>query len=336
VKGPVDFGTGTLTPQGLPGTLDGFAARVGGSQNAPWATLLGDTADQVVHAVAAGPAGEVFVVGDNAGTITLGMKDLVATNTDGYLIAWDAAGLPLHAYGFGGNKLQRVLDVAVDGVGRAVVAGYAQEELVTDDFALGIVGGMSMAFVFALDVNGTYRWMQNDKIGGATSTGTAVAVGPGGEVYFGGDFQGDFALDVCSLNTATGDDGFLVALTSAGGCQFAYAIGGSGDQTVTGVAVDVSGNVFVTGNFKGNTDFGDGNVLSPTSWDGYVLKLDAFGTLQWVRVLGGTGGAYPNDLAWSPLGRVVVGGAFDGDLDWGTGTLSSAGDLDAFLLDLTP
>lgn len=336
--GPVDFGTGALTPSGGLNAGDAFVAQVGGSQNVPWATLLGDASEQVANGVALGPNGEVFVVGDNNGMLTHGTDTLDATNTDGFLVAWDAAKAPLFANAVSGNKLQRALAVAVDSGARPVVVGYAQESIDLDGVITQVGNNNNnCAYIAARTAAGGPRWLVHGSTFGGTSVAAAVAVGPSGEIVVAGSYQADLQLDACTLPGVVGNtDAFVAAFTPQGDCTFARAFSGESDQDAAGVAVGADGSIYVTGSFKGSTDFGDGNAVGPNGRDGYVVKLDALGTFVWVTILGGSGDVFPHDLAWSTAGRVVAGGAFSGALDWGTGPTTSAGDLDAFLVELVP
>jgi hypothetical protein len=334
--GPVDFGAGVLIPAGGLNFADAFVAQVGDSLNLPWATLLGDAAEQLANGVALGPNGELFVVGDNNGLLTHGADTLDATSTDGFLLAWDGAKTPLFANAFGGNKLQRALAVAVDSAARPVVVGYAQE-LIDIDGVLTPLGSGNTAYVVARTASGGAHWLVHGVSFAGASVATAVTVGPAGEVFVAGNFQGDLQLGGCDLPGVLGTtDGFVAAFDDQGQCIFARAFGGSGDQDATGVAVGEDGSLFVAGSFKGSTDFGDGNLVGPNGRDGFVVKLDALGNFVWVTVLGGSGDVFPHDLVWSTAGTVVVGGAFSGALDWGAGPVDSAGDLDAFLAELAP
>lgn len=335
--GTVDFGTGTLTPAGLGTTSDAFVAQVGGSQNTAWATLLGDAADQLAHGAALGPNGELFVVGDNNGTLVFGADTLDASSTDAFLVAWDAAKKPLFANAFGGNKLQRALAVAVDSAARPAVVGYAQEVLDIDGVPTLLSGNNNTAYLVTRTAAGGARWMVHGTSFGGSSVASAVAVGAVGDIVIAGNFQGDLSLGPCDLAGQLGNtDAFVAAFSPQGECTFARSFGGVGDQDASGVAFGDDGSVYVTGSFKGATDFGDGNLVGPNGRDGFVVKLDATGTFVWVTVLGGSGDTFPNDLVWSTAGHVVVGGAWSGALDWGAGPMDSVGDLDAFLVELAP
>jgi len=108
------------------------------------------------------------------------------------------------------------------------------------------------------------------------------------------------------------------------------------------VATDPTGAVVVAGHFCDTTDVDPGpgvHLLTASSRDPYVLKLDSAGSLVWVDQFVGTLASQAFDVALDQAGNVYVTGSFQGtvDFDPGPGTLSmtSAGNLDVFIVKLT-
>jgi hypothetical protein len=99
------------------------------------------------------------------------------------------------------------------------------------------------------------------------------------------------------------------------------------------VAVDRTGNVFVTGTYVGGADFGGG--VRPTGLKNpslFLLKLDPTGAHVWSKGFGdpGAGLLYEPSVqgyavAVDANSNVVVGGAMAGTVDFGGGALKSAG-----------
>jgi len=108
--------------------------------------------------------------------------------------------------------------------------------------------------------------------------------------------------------------------------NFAWAkqIGGpNGYQTGNSIAVDDSGNVYVTGSFKGTVDFDPGlgiyNLTSVGVNNTFVAKLDSAGNLKWVKQIGAEN-SY--SIVLDGKGGVYTTGNFIGtaDFDPGVGT----------------
>ena len=111
--------------------------------------------------------------------------------------------------------------------------------------------------------------------------------------------------------------------------------GATDDDRGYGVAVDGSGNVYVTGAFQLSVDFDPGagttNLTSTTGmWaDGFVSKLDSSGNFVWARRWGSTVYDYGYGVAVDGSGTVHVTGSFQGtvDFDPGAGTTSLVSSL---------
>ena len=108
-------------------------------------------------------------------------------------------------------------------------------------------------------------------------------------------------------------------------------VGGASWSNRSDVALDASGNIFVTGSFMGTTDFGGITLITTGFNDIFVAKYDPNGNLLWVRGFGGPSFEFGNTVAVDGAGNVVVVGSFRGSVDFGGGLLASAGGDDIFV-----
>jgi len=118
--------------------------------------------------------------------------------------------------------------------------------------------------------------------------------------------------------------------------SFAVSFGGTSMDVGYGIAVDSSGNSYITGDFSGTVDFGGGDVTSAGSNDIFVLKLDSSGVFQWVYTKGGTSSDYAYGITVDSSGNSYITGFFNGTVDFGGGDITSAGSSDIFVLKLNP
>ena len=117
----------------------------------------------------------------------------------------------------------------------------------------------------------------------------------------------------------------------------AGAGGASFDQGL-GIAVDGSGNSYVTGHFVGSATFGPGETnettLTSAGFDDiFVAKYDASGDLVWAKRAGGTSVDQGSGIAVDGAGTSYVTGVFVGSATFGAGetnetTLTSAGSFE--------
>lgn len=132
--------------------------------------------------------------------------------------------------------------------------------------------------------------------------------------------------------------------THAQDVEFGYAstMGGTGFAWGYDIALDSSGNSYVTGRFQGTMDCDPGpgtvNITSAGGFDIFVLKLDASGDLVWAEAFGAANGDVGYGIAVDSSGNVHVAGAFADTVDFDPGAgvfnLTSDGSSDMFVLKL--
>jgi hypothetical protein len=160
--------------------------------------------------------------------------------------------------------------VAIDAQGNIVLAVSFYDGVDFGDGDPVIPQGNGDVAILKFDKAGTLVWK---RVFNAPDTQSAqsIAVGPGGEVAFGGDTFGDvdFGKGVVPQGA------FVVKLASDGTTLWSLsAVAAAFQPTISHVAIDSQGNVIVGSN-GGAIDFGDGVLSSGDSQSFYVAKLDA-------------------------------------------------------------
>ena len=245
--------------------------------------------------VAVDGSGNVYTTGYFTGTVGTvdfdpgpGVFNLTSTGrSDIFVSKLDSAGNFVWVRQMGGSAAGN--DVAVDGSGNVYTTGSFSGTADFDPgagvFNLTSAGGP--VFVSKLDSAGNFVWVR--QMGGTNSgSGNDVAVDGSGNVYTTGRFRGtaDFDPGAGVFNLAAGGfDIFVSKLDRAGNFVWARHMGGTGDDTGYGVAVDDRGNVYTTGDFSGTADF---DLTSTGASDIFVSKLDSAGNFVWARHMGGT------------------------------------------------
>lgn len=107
--------------------------------------------------------------------------------------------------------------------------------------------------------------------------------------------------------------------------------GNASDQQTAAIAVDGSGDIFVTGRFQGIIDFGGGPLASAGGWDIYLAKFNSAGAHLWSMRFGDGQNQYSYAIALNGLGQPVIVGSFQGSVNFGTGPMTSAGGYDVFV-----
>ncbi|HRI59544.1 MAG TPA: SBBP repeat-containing protein, partial [Saprospiraceae bacterium] len=341
---------------------DVFIAKYDASGNYVWAKKVGGTTDDIGYGIAVDGSGNVHITGyfkgsnvdfdPGAGTANLSSAP---SGKDVFIAKYDASGNYVWAKQVGGTTDELVYGygIAVDGSGNVHITGSFEGFNVDFDPGAGTANldadfYISDIFIAKYDVSGNYVWAK--RVGGTSNDiGYGIAVDGSGNVHMTGYFQGsnvdfDPGVGTANLNSAGSPDIFLAKYDASGNYLWANQVGGTAYDIGYGVAVDGSGNAYMTGYFSGsNVDFDPGagtTNLSAAFEDIFLAKYDASGNYVWAKQVNGPLNDAGTGIAVDGSGNAHITGYFSGknaDFDPGAGTASlNAGNdnSDAFILRL--
>lgn len=121
--------------------------------------------------------------------------------------------------------------------------------------------------------------------------------------------------------------------------EWVQQIGGESNEEARSMAVDTFGNIYITGQFYGTTDFdpgeGEFNLTCTGAIDIFVQKLDVNGNFLWAKQMGGSDFDNSLSIAVDASGNVFTTGYFQGKVDFDPGSdvfnLTCAGTTDIFV-----
>ena len=184
------------------------------------------------------------------------------------------------------------------------------------------------------------------QVGGTgRDTALSMVLDGSGNTFITGWFRGTVDFDpgvgIKILKSASDYGSFVSKLDRSGNFVWAKQIGGT--SALSKVVLDGSGNIFITGWFRGTVDFDPGvgieNLKSAGFRDNFVLKLDRSGKFVWVRQIGGARADLPSGSAvLDGSGNIYITGAFNRTVDFDPGegiyNLTNDGRGDGYLLKL--
>ncbi|HKW15772.1 MAG TPA: SBBP repeat-containing protein, partial [Candidatus Krumholzibacteria bacterium] len=163
-----------------------------------------------------------------------------------------------------------------------------------------------------------------------------VTVDSHGNSYFAGDFQGTINFTGLSQNTLTsvaGYDFYIAKFDAAGNFLWSQRFGKDGDQHVTSLATDPSGNLYVAGYFYGSMDLGDNQTMQtfdPVD-NVFFAKFGPGGNVIWHDNPDWNLPQRARAIAADQSGNMYVAGDFQGQMGLGVVAITSAGGYDIFL-----
>jgi len=208
----------------------------------------------------------------------------------------------------GGESDDWVRGIAVDVSGNAFVTGWTSSSNFPIQNPYQPDQGGYDAFVTKLSSSGDSLIYSTYFGGGDDDYGQDIAVDGSGNAYVTGSLK---------LNGFNNYDAFVIKISSSGNSLiYSTILGGGRDDEGSGIAVDDSGNAFVTGRTSSDS-FPTKNPyqtyqgpIGPTPYyDVFVTKLSSSGSLIYSTYLGGKGDDYGVSIAVDGSGNAYVTGA---------------------------
>ncbi len=208
---------------------------------------------------------------------------------------------------------------AVDSSGIVVYAGSSTSDLAGNDNNQPVEVSIMMVqqFLSGEQVIST-SWRDRGTAMARDSGGNLIAVG-----MTWGNLDGSPNADVFHRSP----DVFVTKFSITGSKIWSRQFGSSQGEVVSGVAIDASGNIYVTGSTTGNLNSQTNADTTLTSADAFLVKLDASGSVLWTKLLGSTASDVANSIAIDSTGNVFITGETYGSL----GTFTNAGSADIFV-----
>lgn len=276
----------------------------------------------------------------------------------GFRLAKYDAGRPLYidplifSTYLGGNSADEAVSIAVDTLGNAYLTGSTNSTNfpVADPLQSDCPGGCAnvSAFVSKLAANGS-ALVYSTYLGGiGGGNGNGIAVDASGDAYVTGTTNSTNFPTMNAFQRAFGGgdcDAFLAEINPTGSALvYSTYLGGSGPDFANAIAVDTSGNAYLTGTTS-SSNFPTANALQPTYagggyfGDAFVTKFNTTGSaLVYSTYLGGSGYDLGYGIAADGTGSAYVTGYTD-STDFPTANAfqpNFGGTYDAFVTKITP
>ena len=267
----------------------------------------------------------------------------------------------------GGSGADYGNSIAVHTNGDVYTAGFFTG---TVDFNLGGSGGTANLtadstdiFICKHDSFGVFKWAR--RMGGPTSKDAAysIALDANGNAFITGLFKGAASFEnagagsgfvvgsAVNYTSAGGTDIFIAKFNASGTLQWVKKMGGTKDDSGYAIALDKSGDAYITGWFSATANLDPNGTLNITAYgttapisyptDIFVSKIKSNGNTGWSKQMGGGGYEFGFGIKVDANKNVYSTGGFQDnnttsphtDFDPGSGTvkLSSAGGTDIFV-----
>jgi uncharacterized delta-60 repeat protein len=239
-----------------------------------WIGVLGGASADVGYGIAVDSSGNVYIAGSTASQGPGFGDAIIAKYNNSGVIQWQRV--------LGGASADdRGYGVAVDSSGNVYVAGQTQSQ----------GAGQTDVLITKYNASGTIQWQRT--LGGSfDDSGNGITVDSSGNVYITG-----YASDA----VFGAPDVLIAKYNTSGTIQWQRTLGVANyDDVGNGIAIDSSGNIYVTG-----------YTFSPsggTNAYALVTKYDNSGAIQWQRILGDTNAERGYGVSVDSSGNVYITG----------------------------
>jgi Beta-propeller repeat/Abnormal spindle-like microcephaly-assoc'd, ASPM-SPD-2-Hydin len=316
------------------GELDAFVTKINADGTAlVYSTYLGGSGGDHGTGIAVDSAGNAYVTGSTDSTDFPTANAFQATPPlsgfrDAFVTKINANGTALvYSTYLGGSSDNGGVDIAVDSTGHAYLTGFTSSpDFPTKNAIQAAYGGGEVdAFVTKINALGSALVYSTYLGGSLREWSSGIAVDSGGRAYVTGftestDFPTKNALQPTNhggpgINGEGAGDAFVAKINAAGSALvYSTYLGGNDDDQGFGIAVDSTGNAYVTGETF-STDFPTMNAIQPTCArcplvsEAFVTKISATGSALLYSTYLGNGGGMGLGIAVDASGNAYVTGS---------------------------
>lgn len=354
----VDFDFGSPTANLVSaGGYDIFFARYSSAGTLLYARRIGGVNIELIDAMDVNSSlsnnGEITMMGRFTGTVDFdpnsAVVNLVANGSEMFIAKYSNTFSYQSAYKpLTGSVYGKCVSYDQAGTGLYITGGFNG----TVDFNFGTPTNNLVSqslnndiFLAKYDLNLNYQWAVSMGGNNGAKEGRAVKTDSNNDVVLTGVFDGTVDLDPgAGTNTfsAQGTDVFLAKYSSSNGAhQWSGAMGGTGTDYPSGLAVDANNNIYIGGAFQSTADFDPSSATATLTTtgadDAYFARYDASGNYNFAHGIGGGSGnqAVTSLVLTSPDNLYLcgsnIGTGCDFDPGPGTAIISALGAIDAFV-----
>ncbi|MCX6154061.1 MAG: SBBP repeat-containing protein [Candidatus Kapabacteria bacterium] len=303
------------------GSYDAYIAKYNSNGICQWAQKVSGTSEDYCKSIKVDASGNIYIAGYSSSSTLNFNNGISLTNSgpyNGFIAKYNLSGTCQWAQKISGAKEDYVESIAVDSNRNIYIVGNYFSTIL--DFNNGIslnnMGLSNDGFLAKYNSSGICQWAQNiGCIDGANST--SVAVYGSENIYISGWYGNSILYfnNGISLNNNGSWDNFIAKYNSSGTCQWAQNISGPVQEYNNFIAVDGSGNIYVTGNFASSIiNFNNGislaNKMNCCTADIYLARFNPKGICQWAQCIGGNSDDKVNSILIDGLDDIYIGGTF--------------------------
>lgn len=290
-----------------------------------YSTVIGGSAGDIGRGIAVDAAGNAYLTGSTISTnfpVSNAYQSVKRTEADAFVAKLNPEGSALTYCSYlGGDNLDEAFDIAVNSQGQAWITGRTfSTNFPTQSPIQTYPGGPVHVFVAKFGANGNSLLFSTYLGGRGGELANSIALDLAGNTYItGSTSSNDFRTTAGAYQTTFGgglNDAFVACISAAHTLTWSTYLGGSGNETGAGIAVDAAGSPYLIGS-TGSANFPRQNPLQPIyggNNDAFMTKLSPNGRdLVYSTFYGAGGNDGGREIAVDSSGNALVAGTTNSD-----------------------
>jgi hypothetical protein len=340
-----------LTLRSTSGSSANYVVKYNSSGVAQWAVSVDSVHTDYGIEVAVDSYGNLYMGGAyswggsgtaviyNANNTSSGLTLRASSNGAAFVVKYNSSGIAQWFVSVDSSSNDNTNNIAVDTDGNLYLCGYYGSGSATiyntnntsSGLTLRATSGSYAAFIVKYNSSGQAQWAVSvDSVDNIY--GRSVAVDADGNVYLAGQYNSTGVATIYNTNNVSsgltlrdpgGSAAFVVKYNSSGIAQWAVSV--DDDTSVIGfcVAVDATGNVYLSGQYGSGTatiynanDVSSGLTLRSSSGiSAFVVKYNSSGEAQWAVSVDGSSTDISRGVAVDSSGNVYLAGYYSSSSD---------------------
>ena len=310
-----------------------FIIKYDSDGNVLWSKSEGGNGIDYIEDITVDNSDNLFAVGGfESPEIIFGLDTLSNSGIGDLFIAkYGADGEVVWAKKVGGKLADFGNNVTTDNLGYIFITGTFSSDTIDIGSQVLINKGYQDFFVLKMDTDGNIIWVK-DYGGNSFESILDIAMDDFDNIYMTGYFRSDtlnFGPKIL-LNNG-GSDIFYAKLDSSGNALWANSSGGESFDWSYSIAINSTGEVYLSGNFESPCLWFDSLYIIRNSYpSGFLAKLDNDGNALWTKIIGDTDyDNYVRDLTLDNSGDIYLTGLYSGEyISFGLDTLRNTDNID--------
>lgn len=278
----INIGTHTFTSQAYDQKL--FLVKYDGQGNIIWTKSTSNAS--TLTSLTSDVSGNLYITGSFSANLVFDNVVLLTQNTSSqsqnYILKLNPQGNVIWAQISGANLSAHSL--AVDKLGFVYITGSI-------NYQSAIVGNISYQrvgqrdfFVAKFNSEGIFSWMRTAS-GYVMHEGCSIGVDAFGNIYVTGGYVSSLLFGTQQLADTGNYDIYFVKYDSSGNIVWANSYNAYEVAYTSGIALDASGNIYITGRYSGSGIQFGATLFDPTPiyTDVFLVKFNPLGNVLWAK-----------------------------------------------------